>query len=1220
MDAVWVRVSGGGGGGGDEEEELWRAATVAGEQAGADGGRVCTCVTCDGGEALTLAAERGELLLRDVLPPAGVDDLVSLGNLHAPAILDNLRLRFLARPKAIYTYCGHICVAVNPYEWLPALYSAETRESYVNLRSFGDSPPHIYAVAEAAYASLLRSDGAGSQSILVSGESGAGKTESVKIMIGFVAGRNGRAGAARSAAVAEAVVRSTPLLETFGNAKTLRNNNSSRFGKFTQLLFDREGGIVGSRVDVYLLEKIRVVRQAKGERNYHVFYQLLQAASGTLPGAPAEGEGTGPHDGGGAPQLTREDLGLPEPGPDAASGFRFLSGSGCFQADGIDDGAWYQETIGTMSAIGITTKEQQQMLRVVSAVMQIGQLTFEIAMGASGDDRGALVGGGECPWLLRCAKLLGCAAPDLQTIFETRNITARMETYSITLTKGEAEAARDSLAKALYNALFTWLVGRINTSTAPSDADHADHDRPTIGVLDIFGFESFASNSLEQLLINFANEKLQQQFTTFVFKLEAAECEKEGIEFGDVDFKDNQPILEVLDGSGSSLLALLDEETRLQRGSEETFLQKLRQSPVCRQVYASELGKKPGAVLTFPKLSKGPQFMLRHYAGPVSYDCSNFREKNRDSVHPDAIDLLQHGCSDEFVSQLFAASPAPSQRTKRTLGSAFAAQLAALTSTINSTTVHYVRCVKPNASKSAVAFDDALIASQLRCQGILESIRVARMAWPNRLSFSALVQRYSQSVAHASKLPGDSKGAEAAQTSDAKGQAAALLQSLDSKLYKIGRTKVFLRRQGLEELERVRAMAIRAATLRIQTAWRSITHSRRFQRQRAATLRIQRSTRGYLARRTVRMQRAAALLQACVRACAARKRYQRLRSASVVIQAFMRGRRASRSYDRQKQSAVVIAACFRRWSAERRFRHMREAAREEATFAGQLAKLQALLREERGRREHAERLVLELQNGQGDTTPAEHAPPHRDPPTPPAGVSVAASPESSPGGGWLDTTALQLGSIFSSRDSPTPAHEVETQAAEGAQLLILKRKLREASDRERRSSATQAAKIKDLQRRDLRASKNSALQTSMLHQERKRRADLEQQLEREVALSREQQREMEIVREDSAALKSMIRQMLSDGNSLSSENAALKARVSQLEQQQPVATPRLESAAGNPGAGRRASPATEAPWQHSSSIPDLAQGAGEYGGVAEEVVSTARKASARLFKGVSRMW
>ena len=356
MDAVWVRVSGGGDrGGGEEEEELWRAATVAGEQAGADGGRVCTCVTCDGGEALTLAAERGELLLRDVLPPAGVDDLVSLGNLHAPAILDNLRLRFLARPKAIYTYCGHICIAVNPYEWLPALYSPETRESYVNLRSFGDNPPHIYAVAETAYASLLRSASTESQSILVSGESGAGKTESVKIMIGFVAGRNGRAGAARSAAVAKAVVRSTPLLETFGNAKTLRNNNSSRFGKFTQLLFDREGGIVGSRVDVYLLEKIRVVRQAKGERNYHVFYQLLSAPDAALPGAPAEGGEAGLYDED-VPPLTRAELGLPEAGPDAAAAFQFLKGSECFQADGIDDGAWFGEMIGTMTAIGITVQ------------------------------------------------------------------------------------------------------------------------------------------------------------------------------------------------------------------------------------------------------------------------------------------------------------------------------------------------------------------------------------------------------------------------------------------------------------------------------------------------------------------------------------------------------------------------------------------------------------------------------------------------------------------------------------------------------------------------------------------------------------------------------------------------------------------------------------------------------------------------------------------------
>jgi len=248
---------------------------------------------------------------------------------------------------------------INPYERLAHLYSQETnQESYINLESFGDNPPHIYAVAETAYANMMRSASTESQSILVSGESGAGKTESVKIMINYLADRNDRGGV-DSEAVAEAVVRSTPLLETFGNSKTLRNNNSSRFGKFTQVLFDREGSIVGSRVDVYLLEKSRIVHQLVGERNYHVFYQLLSAPDAALPGAPAEGGEAGLYDED-VPPLTRAELGLPEVGPEAAAAFQFLKGSECFQADGIDDGAWFGEMIGTMTAIGITVQVRFQ--------------------------------------------------------------------------------------------------------------------------------------------------------------------------------------------------------------------------------------------------------------------------------------------------------------------------------------------------------------------------------------------------------------------------------------------------------------------------------------------------------------------------------------------------------------------------------------------------------------------------------------------------------------------------------------------------------------------------------------------------------------------------------------------------------------------------------------------------------------------------------------------
>lgn len=347
-----------------DEEHLWRAATVTSESAGDDGKQLCTCTTCDDGARAEVTLPREDLLLRDLLPPEGIDDLVSLGNLHAPAILDNLRLRFLRpepaaqRRRSIYTYCGNICIAINPYERLPELYSQETKQSYIGQESFSDNPPHIFAVAEAAYSNMMRSESAENQSILVSGESGAGKTESVKIMMNYLADRN-QQGMVDSESVAEAVVRSTPLLETFGNSKTLRNNNSSRFGKFTQILFDGDGNIVGSRVDVYLLEKSRVVRQLAGERNYHVFYQLLAATADSLPGPESRNAG--------AETITREELGLSEPAAvGLAAQYQYLSGSESFVAEGIDDTEWFAEMVETMRVIGVSTAEQQEMLRVIA--------------------------------------------------------------------------------------------------------------------------------------------------------------------------------------------------------------------------------------------------------------------------------------------------------------------------------------------------------------------------------------------------------------------------------------------------------------------------------------------------------------------------------------------------------------------------------------------------------------------------------------------------------------------------------------------------------------------------------------------------------------------------------------------------------------------------------------------------------------------------------------
>lgn len=346
-----------------DDECLWRAATITSESTGEDGVQMCTCITCDADQQVEIALPREDLLLRDVLPQNGIADLVSLGNLHTPAILDNLRLRFsqpesAASPhRSIYTYCGNICIAINPYERLVGLYSQETRQAYISQQSFSDNPPHIYAVAEAAYSNMMRSGSTENQSILVSGESGAGKTESVKIMMNYLANRNHQD--VDSESVAEAVIRSTPLLETFGNSKTLRNNNSSRFGKFTQILFDGDGNIVGSRVDVYLLEKSRVVRQLAGERNYHIFYQLLVATEDSLPGSEPRSHGSD--------IISREELGLPGPAAvDCAAQYQYLAGSNSFVSEGIDDYEWHLEMTETMRVIGVTTAEQKDMLRVVA--------------------------------------------------------------------------------------------------------------------------------------------------------------------------------------------------------------------------------------------------------------------------------------------------------------------------------------------------------------------------------------------------------------------------------------------------------------------------------------------------------------------------------------------------------------------------------------------------------------------------------------------------------------------------------------------------------------------------------------------------------------------------------------------------------------------------------------------------------------------------------------
>jgi myosin-5 len=632
------------------EEGIYYKSEVTQQSAGGDPTK-CVIQTEESRKEHTVMRE--ELFPREILEPGkGVDQLTSLSFLHEAAIIDNLRERFAGYrgEKFVYTYCGQICIAVNPYAWLRELYTENVMNRYMGAR-LEDNAPHVYAVADAAYMAMMGKGGAGvtNQSILVSGESGAGKTESVKIMMQYLAQLGGRSDASGSYSdVAEAVIQANPLLEAFGNAKTLLNNNSSRFGKFTKILFDKNGSIAGSRVDTYLLEKSRVVRQAEGERNYHIFYQVLAASA--------------------LPPKFRKSLNLTRP-----ADFQIVND---VLVDGLSDDKEFDDMVKSMTVVGIKPDEQENIFTMVASVINLGQTDFEAGVGAGGEEKAVLV---ESPAAAISSELLKVGVDGLKSSLVNRTMEARGESYTLALTLLQSIDARDALCKAIYSKLFDWLVGRINVSTSPADVFKVDS---TIGVLDIFGFESFEYNTLEQLLINFANEKLQQQFTWYVFKLEQEEYDQEGIKWDAIDFQDNQPVLDVLEGYGS-VLAMLQEECQLQKGDDKNFRTKLETNakrwPKVKDpetgktqdtlffnrlcvIIANLIQKYPGnATCHLLLLSECDMFIgnrsqqtfiVRHYAGPVEYDVIGFVEKNRDTLQKDLVSLMMSSTSG-FVQTLF---------------------------------------------------------------------------------------------------------------------------------------------------------------------------------------------------------------------------------------------------------------------------------------------------------------------------------------------------------------------------------------------------------------------------------------------------------------------------------------------------------------------------------------------------------------------------------------
>ncbi|XP_061773262.1 unconventional myosin-Va-like isoform X2 [Nerophis ophidion] len=824
----------------------------------------------------------------------GENDLTALSYLNEPAVLHNIKVRFIDS-KLIYTYCGIVLVAVNPYESLP-IYEADIIHAY-NGQNMADMDPHIFAVAEEAYKQMARDQQ--NQSIIVSGESGAGKTVSAKYAMRYFATVSGLSGEAN---IEERVLASNPIMEALGNAKTTRNDNSSRFGKYIEIGFDKKHRIIGAHMRTYLLEKSRVVYQTHGERNYHIFYQLC--ASSHLP------------------EFQPFKLG-------GADDFHCTNQGQNSVIDGVDDTKEMCSTRRALSLLGISESHQMEMYQILAAILHLSNVEVK----EHSQDRSSILA--DDAHLVVFCELMGVPCKEMAHWLCHRKLKATTETYVKCVSKTNAVNGRDALAKHIYARIFSWIVGCINNVLKSAVKQHS-----FIGVLDIYGyviifmfvhfprflnilssftrFETFDINSFEQFCINYANEKLQQQFNLHVFKLEQEEYMKEQIPWTLIDFYDNQPCINLIEAK-LGILDLLDEECKMPQGSDGSWSQKMYNTLLKQNDHFDK-----------PRLSN-TAFIIHHFADKVEYQCDGFLEKNKDTVNEEQIHVLQNSKFD-FLLKLFEGNEKTtsssksitgksgrSQRgNKKTVGMQFRQSLHLLMDTLNATTPHYVRCIKPNDHKKPFSLDPERAVQQLRACGILETIRISAAGFPSRWTYQEFFSRYRVLMKQMDVLP------------DGKETCRNVLKKLiqDQNLYQFGKNKIFFRAGQVAFLEKLRSEQLRRACVSIQKTIRCWSARKKYLRMKQSANTIQRHVRGHQARcyvNCLRRTRAAVVIQRNVRMWAARARYHKLRSASVVIQCFFRTYAARKLYYKlvYEQKALVIQKWAKGWLARKHYQRTR---------------------------------------------------------------------------------------------------------------------------------------------------------------------------------------------------------------------------------------------------------------------------------------------------------
>ncbi|KAG5443779.1 Myosin heavy chain, non-muscle [Clonorchis sinensis] len=746
------------------------------------------------------------------------EDMANLTFLNEASVLHNLKSRYYS--GMIYTYSGLFCVVINPYKRLP-IYNDEIIEWYKGKRRH-ERPPHIYAIADAAYRSMLqdRED----QSILCTGESGAGKTENTKKVIQYLASVAASAKTQKTTTanvisklhsqdinvgeLEAQLLKANPILEAFGNAKTIKNDNSSRFGKFIRINFDTSGFIAGANIETYLLEKARVIRQAPDERCFHIFYQLLATATSEM----------------------KEKLLL-----DQAAAYRFLS-HGMLEIPGSDEHQAYRETSEAMDIMGITKEDQMAIFRVISAVLHLGNLDFRQERNS---DQATLP---DHSVAQKACHLLGIPLVDMTKAFLKPRIKVGKDLVSKAQTKAQVEFAVEAISKSIYERLFLWLVDRINKTLDRTKRPGASF----VGILDIAGFEIFQINSFEQLCINYTNEKLQQLFNHTMFVLEQDEYSREGIPWDFIDFGlDLQPTIDLIE-KPLGILALLDEECFFPKATDKSFVEKLLKT------------QEAHPKICKPDFRSSADFGVLHYAGRVDYVSAQWLTKNMDPLNDNIVALFL-ASSDPLVQDIYKDAEIISMSATaandtafgtargvrkgmlRTVGQLYKESLVRLMAVLKNTSPSFVRCIIPNHEKRPGRIDPPLVLDQLKCNGVLEGIRICRQGFPSRVLFQEFRQRYE--ILTPNIIP---KG-----FMDGRNAVMKMLEALElnAGLYRIGHSKIFFKAGVLAQLEEDRDIHLTDVIIRFQARARGYLARRarelRIQHQQAITV-IQRNCVAYL--------------------------------------------------------------------------------------------------------------------------------------------------------------------------------------------------------------------------------------------------------------------------------------------------------------------------------------------------------------------------------------